>query len=98
QEIVASSRVARGRPAGEAIPSGLTLAGHALGLNPRFGEALAIKGALLLARAREAKAGAERRAAAQDAADALSAAFREVPLLERRWGAALRAASELRRE
>jgi serine/threonine-protein kinase len=75
--------------------SGLAMAEKALALNPHMAKALATKGALLLSQARAAKDADARRDAARKAREALAAALRENPLLERERGAALKEAAGL---
>lgn len=71
------------KSADPAIAEGLAMADKALHLNPHMARALLTKGTLLLARADAARAAPERSQAALDAGEALSAAAKENPLLER---------------
>ncbi|QSQ27132.1 serine/threonine protein kinase [Pyxidicoccus parkwayensis] len=96
--VQALSQADRGKPADEALRTGLRYAEEALALNPHMPAALAVQGELLLAQARVARSASERHQLAHAAAQALAAAVRENPLMERRLAALLRTATELGRE
>jgi serine/threonine-protein kinase len=71
------------KSADPALAEGLAMADKALHLNPHMARALLVKGTLLLARADAARGAKERSRAVLDAGEALSAAVKENPLLER---------------
>jgi hypothetical protein len=81
------------KSADEAIARGLAMAEKALAINPRMARALATKGALLLLRARSAREPEPRADALRGAGEALAAAVRENPLLERQLRPLLQASA-----
>jgi tetratricopeptide (TPR) repeat protein len=84
-----------GKDPSEELAQGFAMAEKALSKNPRMGQAYATRGALYVLSARAAREAGARRDAAGRAKDALSAAFKENPLLEREHGAAREEAQRL---
>lgn len=94
-ELRAATLPAREKEAGEDLSKGLAMAAKALALNPKMARALATKGALLIGQARGLKGKEARREIALQASEALSAAVRENPLLERERKAELESVKKM---
>jgi serine/threonine-protein kinase len=94
-ELRAEWLLAKKQAAEKDWTSGLAMVEKALVLNPHMARALATKGALLLSQARAEKDADAKLVAARKAKEALAAALRENPLLERERGAALKEAAGL---
>ncbi len=95
-QATAEWRIAQKQPVEDDIAEGLAALDQALGLNPTFSSALAVRGGLYLLSARTLS-GSARKQASDQAVRALHQALSKNPLLDRQFGALLGEATQLSR-